>query len=244
MTDLKIGFWDTEWSPALTYTWSNRPKYIPNEMHLEDARMLCYGIRFNGKKSVKVVDERGGQVEMLKELRDDLDKVDMLVSYNGQSFDTPKTNALFMRHGIAPPSPYREIDLYRQIRRVASFYSHKLDFVSERILDQKKVETGGFQLWIDVMSGDEKAWRKFHRYQRQDVNLLVDLFERVKPWLKLPHPVEEGEGRCRNCGSFDLQKRGFTPTLSGRYQRYQCQDCGKWQRSNERSSSTNIRDIT
>lgn len=244
MTDLKIGFYDTEWSPTTTYTWSQRPKYIPNEMHIEDARMLCFGWRWLNQKRTKTWDERSGNREMLVQLRDLMSEADVLVGYNSDSFDNKKVNGLFAKHGIEPPSPYKSLDLYKVVKKNFSFYSGKLGFVADRIVGDTKVETGGFQLWKDVLAGDEKAWRKFLQYQRQDVDLLVDLYQKLLPWIKMPHPVSSGENKCRNCGGFNLQSRGKTVTLNGSYTRLHCQDCGKWQRGSERTSDTNIRDIS
>ncbi len=230
MTDPVIGFWDTEWSPAVSYTWSSRPKYLPNEMLIEDARLLCYGAKYKGKKT-KVVDERIGRTEMLTQLAEFLDSVDFLVSFNGQNFDTPKVNSEFMREGIKPPSPFKEIDLYRVIRKNASYYSGKLDFVAERIVGQKKVATGGFKLWRDVLANDESAWRKFRAYQKQDVDLLEELYNEVLPWIRMPHPVSSASGLvCRNCGGTQLQRRGVARSLQGEYDRYQCLSCATWNR--------------
>lgn len=231
MSDPKILFWDTEWTPAISYTWSNRPKFLSNEFLVEPARLLCWGARWYDKKKVILSDEREGRMEMLTGLRDILTEADMVVSYNGQAFDTRKVNSEFMQLGITPPAPYKEIDLYRVIKKHASFYSHKLDFVGEHIIGQRKVDTGGFALWKEVMEGDEKAWKKMLRYQKQDVNLLVELFDELKPWIRMPHPVSAKPGIvCRNCGGEDLQRRGTARTLQGEYPRFSCKSCGSWSR--------------
>lgn len=238
-----IGLWDTEWTPATTYTWSSRPKYLPNDMLVEEARLLCYGAKYLGKKT-QVVDERIGRKEMLVQLRDWLDTVDLLISYNGQSFDTKKVNSEFMREGIKPPSPYREIDLYRVIRKNATFYSGKLGFVADAIIGETKVDTGGFDLWRGVMAGDEKSWSKMRRYQKGDVDLLENLFEVLKPWIKMPHPVSDRDGLvCRNCGGTHLQRRGVARTLQGVYPRYQCQTCSTWVRGPERTPVGDTRSL-
>lgn len=236
-----LGFWDTEWSPAISYTWSGFPKYLSNDFLIEDPRLLCYGFRTGVDGKTEVVDERIGHEDMVRKLWHRLDEVDMLVSYNGQSFDTRKVNSEFMKYGLGPPSPYKEIDLYRQIKKHAQFYSGKLDFIAERIINRRKEETGGFQLWKDVLAGDEAAWGTMRKYQLGDVDILVELFEEVKPWIKMPHPVSVDPTSCHNCGSLSLQRRGVSRTLYGVYQRYHCQDCGKWLRGQKRVPSSEIR---
>ena len=235
-----LAYWDTEWSPAISYTWSGFPKYLSNDFLIEDPRLLCWGFQFEGG-STEVVDERIGHEQMVEQLWHKLDATDMLVSYNGQSFDTRKVNSEFMKYGMGPPSPYKEIDLYRQVKKHAQFYSGKLDFVAERITGQRKAETGGFQLWKDVLAGDEAAWGTMRKYQKQDVELLVELFNAVRPWIKMPHPIATEHTSCHNCGSLSLQRRGVARTLYGVYQRYQCSGCGKWLRGQQRVPSTEIR---
>lgn len=237
-----LGYFDTEWTPAISYTWSGFPKYLPNDFLIEDPRLLCWGFKFEGEKTT-VVDERIGREEMLRQLWDRLNKVDLLVSYNGQSFDTPKVNSEFLKMGLGPPSPYKEIDLYRQIKRVAKFYSGKLDFIAERIVGERKVDTGGFQLWKDVMAGDEEAWGKMRKYQAQDVDLLETLFHQVKGWIKMPHPITEDPVSCHNCGGFDLHRRGWARTQFGKYPRFVCISCGKWLRGQTRTSTTEVRPV-
>ena len=46
-----------------------------------------------------------------------------------------------------------------------------------------KVKHSGFELWIDCMDGDKKAWAEMKRYQIQDVQLLDKLYEVLIPWL-------------------------------------------------------------
>ncbi len=243
LSKAKILFWDSEWTPALSYTWGSRPKYLPNDFLVEPARMLCWGARWYGAKKVIVADERSGRREMLEGIRDLLSEADMVVSYNGASFDTKKLNSELMAEGLLPPAPYKEIDLYRVVRKNTAFYSGKLDFVSETVMGQRKVDTGGFQLWLDVMAGDSKAWVKMLRYQRQDVNLLVDLFEELRPWIKMPHPISDDPFSCHNCGGTDLRSRGYVRTLYSTYNRLRCEGCGKWMRGTERSSVTEVRSV-
>jgi hypothetical protein len=79
------------------------------------------------------------------------------------------------------------------------------------------------------MAGIPKAWKMMKEYQIQDVNLLIDLYNILLPWIK-NHPhvgVAAGEQlSCRNCGSENLIKYGYRYTHLGKYQRYLCQDCG------------------
>lgn len=243
MTDAVIKFWDTEFTPNKGYFWGLWDQNIAPSFIDETQRMLCFGVKEYKKKTL-VVDERVGRKEMLTQLRDELDGVDLLVSWNGAKYDTRMANREFVQEGITPPSPYKEVDLMRIVKQRFAFASNKLDFVAQQLGVGKKVDTGGFDLWRGVMAGDEKSWRKMRQYQKGDVDLLESLFEVLKPWIKMPHPVSDREGLvCRNCGGTHLQRRGVARTLQSVYPRYQCQTCSTWMRGPERTGVGDTRTL-
>jgi hypothetical protein len=243
MTDAKVLLWDVENTPMSVHSWSLWPKHIPTGMIIESSELLCFGAKWLGKPT-KVYDQRMGYVEMLTVLRDLLTEADMVVSWNGQRFDTKKANTEFIKHGLTPPAPYKEVDLMKVAKSKMAFASNKLDWVAQELGVGRKVDTGGFDLWKGVMAGDEAAWRKMRRYQKQDVDLLEELFYKFRPWIKIPHPMAEGEDICRVCKSPNLQKRGFATSLQGKYQRFQCNSCGHWMNGTTRIPSTNLREIS
>lgn len=243
MSDAVIKFWDTEFTPNQGYFWGLWDQRIPYDFVDETQRMLCFGVK-EYKKRTLVVDERVGRKEMLTQLRDELDGVDLLVSWNGTKYDTRMANREFVKEGLTPPSPYKEVDLMRIVKQRFAFASNKLGSVAKELGVGAKVETGGFDLWRGVMAGDEKAWRKMRQYQKGDVDLLEKLFEVLKPWIKMPHPVSDRAGLvCRNCGGTHLQSRGVSRTLQSVYPRYQCMDCATWMRGPERTAVGDTRAI-
>jgi predicted SprT family Zn-dependent metalloprotease len=85
------------------------------------------------------------------------------------------------------------------------------------------------------MNGDIDAWDKMREYNCEDVVILENAYDRIEPWItSMPHKglYDEIEFSCR-CGSTNLQKRGFHYTLIGKYQRYRCNDCGRWLNSSK-----------
>lgn len=247
MADAKILMWDTELSPMKVYTWSLYPDYLSIDKIIEPQRIICFGYRWYGTKSTHVIDERAGHRAMIDEMHAVLDEADFLVSWNGQSFDTRHAQREFTQYGITPPSPRKEIDLMRVAKKNFKFASNKLDHIAQELGLGQKADTGGFQLWRDILEGDEvvaaKAWRTMIKYQKQDVDLLIKLYEHFRPWVKFAHPVSEGEDKCRACSSFNLVRRGYANTLNGKYPKYRCEDCGHWTQSAHRVTSTNMREI-
>ena len=86
------------------------------------------------------------------------------------------------------------------------------------------------------------------RYCKQDVRTTTELYDRLLPWISNhPHMGLYGDTVeqhvCQNCGSANVQKRGFQPTRLGRYQRYQCMSagCGRWNQGKKLLDSVDLR---
>lgn len=235
---MKIAAWDIELTPLTTYSWTLWPNFIPIQQLVKPQEMLCFGFRWLGQKKVtfKSLHHHGKQ-EMLETLWNLLNEADALVSWNGAGFDSKHVRREFLENGFPPPSPWEEIDLMKTAKQQFKFPSNKLDYVSQALGVGQKVQHTGFQLWIDCMAGDTKAWNLMRKYQRQDVNLLVDLYEKLQPWIK-SHPnraLTAGDPTvCPNCGGTNLIRRGEAYTKTYKYLRFQCSPkaggCGKWLR--------------
>ena len=243
---MRILAWDIELTPMTVYSWSLWPNFIPIQQIEKTQEVMCFGARWYGEKKVEFKSTyHHGKKEMLESIHALLDEADAVMSWNGQSFDTKHINREFLEAGMQPPSPYKEIDLMRVTKSRFKMPSNKLDFVAQNLGVGKKVPHEGFQLWLDCMANDEKAWKKMKQYQLQDVNLLIDLYEKLLPWIK-NHPnmgVGSDEPVCTNCGSENIKRRGYEVLNTGRYQKFQCNDCGKWMRGKSAVATTEMRAI-
>lgn len=231
---MKILFLDIETTPNLAYVWGLFKQNIAINQIEESTEMLCFGARWYGEKKVifKSV-HHDGKEAMLQEVHRLLDEADVLVGWNSKAFDSKHLKRELLQAGMLPPSPYKEMDLMLAVKSQFKFPSNKLDYVAQTLGVGAKVQHSGFDLWKKCMAGDNKAWAEMKKYQIQDVNLLIDLYEILKPWIP-GHPnraLHDGlDEACLVCGSKHLQRRGVARSVSGTYQRFQCQDCGKWQR--------------
>lgn len=250
MSELKILFFDIETSLAKVYTYGLYDQNISIANVIEHPRMIAFTAKWLGKKKIYAFSEyHQSRTEMLKALHTLLDEADLVIGWNSQQFDVKWVNSEFMVEGMLPPSPYKQLDLMRETKRNARFLSNKLDYIAERLLEDKKIEYNMAKMWIKVNDPNtsdaerKKEWDAMMRYAKKDTALLEPMFEDLKPWLRLPHPVQEGDDLCRNCGSDDLERRGVARTLNGTYQRYQCRSCGSWSRGTQRTTTTNMRNI-
>ena len=160
-----------------------------------------------------------------------LDKADVVIAHNGDSFDIKKTNTRFAIHGMKPPSPYKSIDTKKLAKKYFKFDSNKLDDLGMYLSVGKKLSAGGFATWKGCMQGDKKSWKRMVDYNKQDVVLLEKVYLALRPWMT-NHPniniLDERLGACPTCGSDKVQKRGWAITPVNRKQRYHCQNCGRW----------------
>jgi len=244
---VKILFIDLETSPITAHTWGLWQQNISIKQIVESTQVICFGARWGTSKKVifKSV-HHDGKKEMLKELHALMDEADAIVGWNSKGFDHKHIRREFLEAGMTPPSPAKDIDLMLEVKRNFRFPSNKLDYVAQRLGVGAKVQHTGFDLWLGCMAGDEKSWKMMKKYQIQDVNLLLELYDKLLPWMKHPsvpaHKGIEGEA-CINCGSHNIKRRGYEVLNTGKYQKFQCNECGKWMRGKSAVATTEMRAI-
>ncbi|ASD50531.1 DNA polymerase exonuclease subunit [Acidovorax phage ACP17] len=231
---MKILFLDVETSPNIAHVWGLWQNNVSLNQLMESSHMLCWAAKWAGSKTTEFASiYNSDRVSMLKRIHELLDEADVVVHYNGKRFDMPTLNKEFLLAGYAPPSPYKQIDLFQTVKAKFRFPSNKLDYVSGELGLGKKKQHEGHTLWVKCMAGEAKAWATMKAYNVQDVVLLEKLYKKLLPWIpNHPHRAlfsdAHLEHSCPNCGSTHITKKGFSVTAAGRWQRYQCQGCGAW----------------
>lgn len=241
----KVLILDIETSPNLAYVWGLRNQFLTIDKLVSNSEMMCWAAKWRGSESALYSSQHhNGKKNMVEAIHALLEEADTVVTFNGERFDLPILNQEFLFAGLKPPKPYMSVDLYRTVSRRFRTPSNKLDYWLKRLGIPGKADTGGFELWVDCLKGDAKAWDKMVEYNVTDVARTEQLMEKILPWI--PHmPMQDAEVntdtgeivvRCA-CGSTHLQRRGHKRTASGlHYRQYQCQSCGKWfrERTNDK----------
>jgi DNA polymerase elongation subunit (family B)/predicted RNA-binding Zn-ribbon protein involved in translation (DUF1610 family) len=228
---MKVLILDIENTFILGGVWGLWGENIGLDQILDGGHVLSYAFKWYGERG-GIVFRRSTDVDFLSTLHNALSTADAVVTYNGKRHDVPLINREFIKAGYAPPAPFKHIDLIESIKRQFKFPSNKLAWVLKELGLPAKEEHEGFPLWIKVIQGDEKAWKRMERYNVQDVRVTEQLYTAILPWI-LNHPNHNLYGAslaCPNCGSVHLHSRGLAHTLTQSYRRYQCVDCGKWSR--------------
>lgn len=237
---LRILAIDIETVPNLAYVWRLWQTDVSPAMLVKAHEVLCLAAKWVGEPEVFFMpSERLGvplKEEMLAQVHALMDEADAVMHWNGTKFDIPHLNREFLLAGMKPPSPVAQIDLMLVAKKHFRFPSNKLEHVAEALGIGKKKQTGGFKLWLDCMAGDEKAWATMEKYNKQDVLLLEEAYNKLLPWVHSgPNRNLFDEKGCPVCGSAKIQKRGMSRTKASSYQRYQCMDCGAWFRDTKRA---------
>ena len=240
--ELKTLIWDCELKPNVVSAWSLFKPTIGINQIIEPAGIICFAWRWLGEDKTRFSSEwdSSGHDGMIRKLHDLFNEADVVAGYNSAGFDNKHANAEFLTAGLAPPAPYRQIDLYREVRRNFNFPSRKLDYICTRLGLGSKVAHSGMGLWNEVLrpssvAAGKAAKSKMREYCMTDVDLTVDLYRILEPWLtpgvNAALFVDDDMPRCSNCGSAELQRRGWAYTTHLRYRRYQCNQCLRWLRS-------------
>ena len=239
---MKILLLDVETAPKLAYVWGLWKQNVAASTQLvSDTFLLTWSAKWYGKKKVYGEKLTSGEVileddsricTMLHEL---MDEADVVVGHNGDRFDIPTINSRFVLNGMQPPSPYKSIDTLKIAKKHFKFTSNRLDYIGDILGVGRKIDTGGFNLWKRCMHGETKALTEMLKYNKQDVVLLEKVYDKLRPYCSAHpnHNLFSSDSVCPKCGSKHLQARGTAVTSIGRFQRFQCQDCGGWSRGRQ-----------
>ena len=232
----KILIIDIETKPVLGYFWGLFKQNIGIKQIVEDWQVLTFSAKWLNSDEVlwDSAEEDEDDFRLIEEIWDLLDQADIVVAHNGDRFDVPKINARMLQYGLDPYAPIKTVDTLKAARSQFNLTSNKLDFISNYLGFEGKIETDGIQLWIDCMNGVPEAWEKMVAYNIQDVLELEKVYVEILPWIS-NHPnvgLYESEDAtvCPKCGGSHIHYRGYAYTGASKFRKFQCQSCGGWGR--------------
>jgi DNA polymerase elongation subunit (family B) len=238
--------YDIETSPSTCYSFSMWQTNIDAGKIIKPTEMMCFAARWIGEdETIFRSTYHDGQAAMREKAHRLFNEADILIGYNSTKFDTPHMHREFLLAGLPPPSPSKEIDIFKAVKRRFRFTHNGLDFICSQLGLDRKQPHQGFSLWTKCLGSDPEAWQTMKTYCMNDVVITEKLYHRLLPWIPA-HPsmgAMSGEDVCPSCGSADLIKQGFTYTSTGAFQRWSCRACSKWSRSTRRVAGTGITSI-
>lgn len=230
----KILILDIETAPLKAFIFNLWKQNITIDKIISDWFCICWSAKWLMKPEImwdcvnpnEAINEDDSRI--LGHLRELLNEADIVVTHNGDRFDLPKINTRLLLNGFTAPTPYQSIDTCRIVKNQFSFASNKLDFLATKFNLPNKLETN-FELWVKCVEGDEYALKEMVKYNQYDVELLENVYLRLRPWIK-NHPnlglyMEAMEKVCPNCGSTHLTLESHYYTNTNKYEVYRCK-CG------------------
>ena len=234
---------DIETRPHAAYVFDLWKQNIGLNQLMERGHVMCFVAKWYGEPDVIFMsDHHDGHEAMIRGAWALLNEADAIVTYNGVPFDIPHLMREFALLGMTPPSPHKDIDLLKTVRKRFNFSSNKLANVVSELGVGAKLETGGFELWRGCMADDPKAWERMKRYNETDVKVTERLYDRLRPWI-VGHPhlgmFTAVEWSCPHCGHEDVSnnRQGEARAFVQAYRQYQCVKCGTWIRGNRKLQS-------
>lgn len=198
---------------------------------IHERAIICICWKWEGKDEVHYLkwDKNNCDKKMLKEFIKEVNKADEIVAHNGDRFDLKwlRTRALF--HGIEMNHSYNTIDTLKTAKSLFNFNSNKLDYIAKYLKVGAKMETGGMDLWKDIVFKKcNDAMDKMVAYCKQDVIVLEAVFNKLNEYSKpkVNYAVLRGGERfeCPECGKLPHYKQTYT-TAQGTIMHYmQCSD--------------------
>ena len=227
-SDEKLLVLDIETAPVTAYVWRLWDQNVGLNQIIDNGGILCVGAKWVGKHDTFRFSEWDyGKLHMLQQIHGMMSEADAVITYNGDAFDLKKLNGEFALYGLPPLPPLTSIDVLKSVKKLG-LISNKLAFVGPLFKVGAKIKHEGFDLWKDVMNGEEKAQTKMEKYCIQDVRLLEKLYKRLRAYMPNHPHLGATKKECGACGSNHVQSRGYRRTKHFRIQRVQCQSCGSW----------------
>lgn len=230
-------FFDIETSFNIGWFWrSGYRQNISPEQIIEERKIICISWKWQGDPTVYNLtwDQKQCDKKMIKKFIKVMDKADEIIAHNGDRFDIKwlKTRALF--HGISIMPKYQTLDTLKSVKSHFNFNSNKLDYIAKFLGVGEKMETGGIQLWKDIIfNKDKKALKKMVEYCDQDVIILEKVFLKINNHIvhKTHFGVSKGLEKfsCPECGSLHIIVNKTRVTAMGTIKKsLKCKKCNKY----------------
>jgi hypothetical protein len=234
-------FIDIETSPCIGSFW--RPGYNINLSHQNievQARIITAAYKWQHEKVVhacqwsKPTKESFSQNDrgVVYEIVNEMNQADEIIAHYGDGFDVPwiRTRALY--HGIIT-GVWKTVDTKAWASRNFFLPSNKLDAIAKYLDIGTKIRTD-YDLWREITFNDcQKSLGKMVKYNKHDVELLEQVWERMRHWV----PVSTHSGvynglttyTCPECGRAPKKRQRPMVSTTGtiKHQMY-CNMCSRY----------------
>lgn len=238
---VRILLLDVETAPLLGFLWGTFKQNVGLNMLEAHSYMLTWAAKWLGETTCYSSSlpeypnyEPGSEDDSLlvADLLKLINQADIIIGHNVKNFDDKVIRTRILINNLDQPTPYKLVDTLEIAKQNFRFTSNKLDGIAIQLGLQRKLNTGGFELWRGCMQGKPEAWQTMVNYNIQDVYVLEDVYMKIRAW-DARHPnvalYEENDTlNCTVCASenlFPVEKYNYTGVSV--FTTYCCADCGK-----------------
>ncbi len=228
---MKRLIYDIETSPNIGTFW--RPGYnltITYKDIIKERAIICISYKWEDKKVQHLTwDKNQNDEKMLRKFAEISHEADETVAHNGDRFDIKWIRGRALLYGISMPPDIITIDTCKLARSLFNLNSYKLDYISQYLGVGSKIDTGGLELWHDIiLRQDAKALKKMVAYCDNDVVILEKVYKKMKPYIKSKTRTSLNRTKCPECSGFmEVSKQRVLASGSRRMQ-LRCTQCGKY----------------
>lgn len=231
---------DTENAPNVAVTWGIHEQRISYKDIIHEWFLISGQWSWNDSpkvNTVSILDDKKrfknnfrDDYHVVKTIRDVISEADIVVGHHIKGHDLKKINAKIIEYGIEPIRMPLIVDTYQWAKNYG-FTSKKLgDLCTKLDLTEKLSHSPG--VFLLAATGDKKAIREIVEYGIGDVPTLRELYYTLRPYAP-NHPnmnIYRGDGIecCPKCSSTEFTAQGFKFTTVGKFQKFQCKECGSW----------------
>lgn len=244
---------DVETAAAEVLTFGRFKQNIGQDNILKEGGwLLCACWRWIGEEEVYYTFltpeevQKADDSRIIAHLFEEMQQADAIIAHNAVGFDHKVIQARALANNFGALPSVKVIDTLVMAKKALRLPSNRLDSIGEYFGLGRKVDTGGIDLWKRVQRGDEDAMLEMLVYCKQDVNLLHDVYLKLraignKANFNAGLYFDDEHKHCPTCGSTCLSTTGreVSTTLSS-FKEIICLSCGS--RHRERTTKTTKED--
>ena len=217
---------------------------------IHERAIICICYKWEGEEEVHSLewDSKQSDKAMLKKFLKVMAQANEIVAHNGDRFDMKWLRTRCIFHGLAMPPIHNTIDTLKEAKRYFNFNSNKLDYIAKFLGVGAKMDTGGLDLWKDIVfKKSPEAMAKMVEYCQMDVNVLQAVFEKLNTYTqsKVNYAVLRGGDKynCPQCGTTNVKYNKKVTTLAGTIHHWlNCKPCAKYFKVNNNTYQDWIKD--
>lgn len=258
LTPVKMLIYDIEISPILGWTYN---QYKTNILRVaEEQKLMSFAYMildidgtktvldgdYNSIECVTLADVNYDEKELTSRLHKLFEDCQVIIGFNSKQFDDRHTTKYFIKHGLDPIAPFKQIDLLREWKKVARLTGNHLESINEYLFNERKTEERVGDLWYDcIVNQDQNSYEMLKEYNKQDIVLTYNILKELLCYMKdtpanlsllMHHPLA-----CPKCGAIDsFEEAGYYYSDVGRYNQYKCTNCNSFLHGRYQDSTLEI----